>query len=142
METSITSKLISQQTICGDNESLELTNNTKYNLNHGKEKTNLEKTQNNLNQASEVYFKYFPLQKMAHTKATVRKGVMMGMKTVPQPHQPRKGRKGKMPKISIKNLGKLTGIKCPSKDQNGPEGINQAPMPSKRYGSTRRWQSF
>ena len=56
----------------------------KYNLTNGKEKTDLEKVQNNLKQAREVYFKYFPLQKMAHTKATVRKRAMMGMKTVAQ----------------------------------------------------------
>ena len=80
METSITSELISQQTICGDNESLELTNDMKYNPNHGKEKTELEKTQNNLKWVREVYFKYFPpLQKMACTRATVRKRAMMGM---------------------------------------------------------------
>ena len=74
----------------------------KYNLNHGKEKTELEKTQNNLKQAREIYFKYFPpLQKMAHTKTTVRKRVMMEMKSVPLPHQLITGRKGKMPKIGI-----------------------------------------
>ena len=48
METSISSETISQQTISGDNEGLELRNDMKYNLNHGKEKTELEKTQNNL----------------------------------------------------------------------------------------------
>ena len=46
METSITNEMISQQTICGDNESLELTTDTEYNLNYTKEKTELEKTQN------------------------------------------------------------------------------------------------
>ena len=40
--------MISQQTICGNNECLELTNDMEYNLNHGKEKVELEKTQNNL----------------------------------------------------------------------------------------------
>ena len=55
----ITSEMISQQTICGDNESLELTNDMEYNLNYSKTKTELEKTQNNLKQAREVYFKYF-----------------------------------------------------------------------------------
>ena len=38
MEMSITSEMLSQQTICGDNESLELTNDMQY----GKEKTELE----------------------------------------------------------------------------------------------------
>ena len=67
METSITSKTISQQTICGDNEGLNL--NTKVNDN--KEQTKLKKMQNNLNKAREIYFKYFSSQKMAQTKATV-----------------------------------------------------------------------
>ena len=44
----ITSEMISQQTICRDNESLELTNATEYNLYYSKAKTELEKTQNNL----------------------------------------------------------------------------------------------
>ena len=39
METSITSEMISQQTICGDNEGLELTNDMKY----SKEQTEFEK---------------------------------------------------------------------------------------------------
>ena len=43
METSITSEMISQQTICGDNESLELTYDTEY----SNEKTELEKIQSN-----------------------------------------------------------------------------------------------
>ena len=99
METSITSEMISQQTICGDKESLELTNDTEY----SKEKTELEKMQSN--------FKYSPSQKIACTKATVRKRVMMGVKIVPSPHQPRTDRKGKTPKIGIKNLEKVTGVK-------------------------------
>ena len=92
--------MISQQTICGDNESLELTNDTKYNLNHGKEKTDLEKTQNNLKWAREVYFKYFPSQKMACTKATVRKRVMMGMKTVPNHTNQERGEKEKCQRLA------------------------------------------
>ena len=48
MEMSIPSEMISQQTICGDNESLELTNDMEYNLIYSKEKTELEKTQNKL----------------------------------------------------------------------------------------------
>ena len=39
MEMSITSEMISQQTICGDNESLELTNDMEY----SNENTELEK---------------------------------------------------------------------------------------------------
>ena len=115
METSITSEMVSQQTIIGDNESLdiEVTNDTQFNLNHSKEQTELEQTKNNLKQAREVYFKYFPSQKMACTKATVHKRTMMGAKTVPQPHQLRMRQKdvgGKMPRIGIKSLSKPMGL--------------------------------
>ena len=49
---------------------------------------------------------------MAHTKARVRKRAMIGIKTMPQPHQPRMGQKGgKTPRIGIKNLAKSTGRK-------------------------------
>ena len=67
MEMSITSEMISQQTICGDNEGLNLNNN----MESSKEQTKLERMQNNLKKAREVYFKYFSLQRMAHTKATI-----------------------------------------------------------------------
>ena len=105
---SITSETISHQTICGDNEGLELTNDMEY----SKEQTEFEKMQNNLQRAREVYFKYFPSQGMAHTKATVRKRAMMGMKMVPQPQirkkvSEKKVKKGKTPRIGIKNLGKI-----------------------------------
>ena len=113
--------MIPQQTICGDNESLELTNNTEYNLNYSKEKTELEKTQNKLKWAREIYFKFFLSQKMAHTKATIRKRVMMGIKTVPPSHPPRMGKKGKMPKIGIKNFAKPTGGKCLPKSKMWPQ---------------------
>ena len=87
METSITSKTVSQQTICRDPESLNIviTCDTECNLTQNKEKTELEQTKDNLQQAEEVYFKYFPSQKMAQTKATVRKRVTEGIKTLPQP---------------------------------------------------------
>ena len=75
MEMSITSEMISQQTICGDNGGLNLSNN----MANSKEQTKLERMQNNLKKAREVYFKYFLSQKMAHTKATVCKRAMMGM---------------------------------------------------------------
>ena len=95
METSITSKMVSQQTICGDTESLniEISNDMESSLTQSKEKTENEQTKDNLKQAREVYFKYFPSQKMAHTKAMVRKRAMMGVKTSPQPHQPHTERK-------------------------------------------------
>ena len=60
MEMSITSETISQQTICGDNEGL----NQNTNMDNSKEQTILEKMQNNLKKAREIYFKYFSLQKM------------------------------------------------------------------------------
>ena len=53
------------------------------NLTQSREKMELEQTKDNLNQAGEVYFKYFPLQRMACTKATVRRA-MMGVKTIAQ----------------------------------------------------------
>ena len=59
MEISITSEMISQQTICGDNEGYN------DNVNNSKELTKLEKSQNNLNKAKEIYFKYFLSKKMA-----------------------------------------------------------------------------
>ena len=67
METSITSEMVSQQTICGDPESLniEIPPDTECNLTQSKEKMELEQTKDNLKQAREVYFKYFPSQKMA-----------------------------------------------------------------------------
>ena len=63
------------KTICRDNESLdiEITSEMECNLTHSKEKMELEQTKDNLKWAREVHFKYFPLQKMAHTKATVQK---------------------------------------------------------------------
>ena len=50
METSITSETISQKTICGDTESLniEITNDTKSKLTQSKEKTVIEQTNGNL----------------------------------------------------------------------------------------------
>ena len=59
---------------------------------------------------------------MAHTKATVRKRAMMGVKTIPQPCPPRMGQKGgKTPKISIKNLAKPTGKKTRVRANHSPE---------------------
>ena len=50
METSITSKTVSQQTICGDAESLsiEITNDMESNLTQSKEKMEIEQTKDNL----------------------------------------------------------------------------------------------
>ena len=66
METLITSETISQQTICGDNEGLNA------DVENNKELIKLEQMENNLNKAREIFFKYFPSQRMARTKATVR----------------------------------------------------------------------
>ena len=67
METSITSETISQQTICGDNESLDADMET------NKEPIKFEQKQSKLRKAREIYLKYFSSQKMARTKATVQK---------------------------------------------------------------------
>ena len=103
--------MISQQTICGDNES--------YNdsVDNSKEWTKLEKMQNNLNKAREIYFKYFSSQKMVRTKATVRKQAMMGLTLVSsiRGKMPIKSGKGKMPGIGIKRLDKMR-----SKEIQGP----------------------
>ena len=77
MEMSITSE--TTQTICGDNEGLNVSNN----MENSQEQTELERTQNNLKKAREVYFKYFSSQRMAHTKTMVCKRAMMGMLVMP-----------------------------------------------------------
>ena len=86
METSITSKTVSQQTISGAPESLNL-EITEPKLAQSKEKMEIEQTKCNLMQAIEVYFKYFPLQRMAHMKTTVKQRAAIGIKTIPQPPQ-------------------------------------------------------
>ena len=108
MEMSITTETVSQQTICRDAENLniEITHDTESNLIQSKEKTKLEQTKDNLKGAKEVYFKYFPSQKMAQTKATVMKRASEGIKTLPQP-----------PKCP----GKKIGIKV-AKSMSVPQG--------------------
>ena len=76
MEMSITSETTSHQTICGDNEGLNVDMET------NKEQIKFEQKQNQLNKAREIYFKYFLSQKMARTKATIRKQAMMGLPPV------------------------------------------------------------
>ena len=73
METSIISKTVSQQTICGDAEnlSLEITRDTEPKLAPSTEKMETKQTKNNSIRARGNYCKYFPSQKMAHTKGTV-----------------------------------------------------------------------
>ena len=99
METSITSETISQQTICRDNEGLNA------NVENNKEPIKLEQMQNNLNKAREIYFKYFPSQRMARMKATIRWKAMMGVllvhSVIPTKHSSEKTGKGKTPRIGI-----------------------------------------
>ena len=71
---SITSEMISQKTICGDNESLELTNNMEYNLNYSKEKTQLEKTQKKLKQARKVFLNTFHCRKWLALRLPLERG--------------------------------------------------------------------
>ena len=64
METSITSETVSQQTICGDLESLspEITNDTESKLTQTKDQTEIEQTQKNLMQAREFILHTFHLR--------------------------------------------------------------------------------
>ena len=66
--------------------------------------------QNNLKKAREVYFKYFSLQRMACTKATVQKQVMMGMPLM-TPSYSRKGIRKKMGKKDGKGKTTHIGVK-------------------------------
>ena len=72
METSITSKMISQQTICGDSENIEIANDMEPKLTQSKEQTEIMQTRKNVMQAWKVYFKCFSSQKMAHTKSSIK----------------------------------------------------------------------
>ena len=101
MEMSITSEMISQKTIGGDNGG--------YNdsVDNSEEQIELEKTRNNLNKAREIYFKYFSSQRMARTKATVQSRAMMGVPlahSVAHTKQAGKKGKGQIPKIGLKQL--------------------------------------
>ena len=101
--------MVSQQTICGDveNLSLEITGDTELKLAPGKGKMETKQIKNNSIRARGIYCKYFPSQKMAHTKVMVQKRAKMGIQTIPQPAQSRSGGKvgsktprgGKTPRI-------------------------------------------
>ena len=84
METSITSKMVSQQTICGDIESLNLgiTYDTESILTQNKDQMDIEQTWENLVKARYVYFKYFPSQRMAQTKSSVQRRAIEGGKVI------------------------------------------------------------
>ena len=106
MEMSITSETISQQTICGDNEGLNLNTN----VDNSKEQTEFEKMQHNLKKAREIYLKYFLSQRMPCTKAMVCKCTMMGIPLIPSSPgnaAVRKSRMGKTPQIGINRLDKM-----------------------------------
>ena len=102
---SITSETILQQTICGDNEGLNADMET------SKEPIKFDQKQNQLSKAREIYFKYFPSQRIARTKATVRQKAMMDMplahSVIPTKHNSKKSGKGKTPRIGIKWLDQM-----------------------------------
>ena len=72
--------MVSQQTICGDPENIEIANDTEPKLTQSKEHMEIEQTRKNLMETWEVYFKYLSSQRMAHTKSSLRRGVMDGKK--------------------------------------------------------------
>ena len=88
METSITSEMISQQTVCRDierpNKDWKFTEIAKYvpqTCNKDKEQVNeriteIEQTRKDLNKAREVYFELIKMQKMTWTKHSVKKRVV------------------------------------------------------------------
>ena len=100
MKTPITNETISQQIFSGDNEGLNA------DVENNKEPITFEQKQNKLSKAREIYFKYFPSQQMARTKATVRQKAMMGMplahSVIPTKCISGKTGKGKTPRVSIK----------------------------------------
>ena len=87
METSITSQMVSEQTICGNPESLNLetSNDTEPKLTQSKDQMEIEQTWKNLMKAREVYFKYFSSQRMAHTKSSIWWRVTEGGKVLIPP---------------------------------------------------------
>ena len=103
MEKSITSETISKQAICGDNEGLDADMETI------KEQIKSERKPNQLSKAREIYFKHFPSQIMARTKAMVSKMAMMGVPLVQSMISTKRGSeksgKGKTPRIGIKRIG-------------------------------------
>ena len=108
---------VSQQTICGDPESLNL-EITEPKLAQNKEKTKIEQTRNNLMWGREVYFKYFPSQRMTWTKATVRERAVIGIKTIPWPPQLPLG--WKMVKNIPKPCPKTKQVEKPSRRRYHP----------------------
>ena len=106
MEKPITSETISQQTICGDLNNIEIANDTEPKLIQSMEQVEIEQMRINLKNARELYFKYSSSQRMAHTKAMVRKRVAEGAKMVPH-LQSSKAEARKSPSMS-RGLRKMT----------------------------------
>ena len=82
-----------------------------------KEETDLDRMQDNLKKAKEIYFKYFSSQKMASTKATERKRAMMGKPLIPSScgkTVAKKSRKGKTPHIGVKQIDKMRPMLLPN----------------------------
>ena len=117
METSITSEMIYQQTICRepenpnqDHEVIEIDNDNELKQDQSKEQmTEIEQTRKNLIQAREIYFKYPPSQKMVHTKSSLRRKAVKGDKFNPQPQPSSSSTVGKMPQVVIKEKKMKTG---------------------------------
>ena len=63
METSITIEMVSQQTICGNPENIEVDNDTEPKLTQSKGQMEIEQTRIYLMNAQEIYFKYLSSQK-------------------------------------------------------------------------------
>ena len=82
METSITSEMVSQQTICGNPENIEVANDIELKLTQSKRQMEIEQTRKNLMNAWEIYFKYLSSQKMACTKSSVRRRAVTGGKVL------------------------------------------------------------
>ena len=82
METSITSKTVSQQTISGDPGNIEVANDTSPKLTQSKGQMEIEQTRKTLMNVQEIYFKYLSSQKMAQTKFSVRQRAVTGGKVL------------------------------------------------------------
>ena len=63
METSITSETISQQTICGDLNNIEIANDTEPKLTQSREQMEIKKTRINVKNAREYTLNTFHLRK-------------------------------------------------------------------------------
>ena len=115
METSIISETISQQTICGELENIEITNDIDPKLDQSKDLMKIEQTRINLMQAWKVYFKYLSSQRLARIKSSVRCRAARDGKALipPQLTQQPLTHAGKKPRIP--QAGKAMKKICESK---------------------------